>query len=94
MQTAQSSMIAIRVSYLEKEKFKILSELDNKSVSQMVKDLVDNELKSRKLTASEIRKLPKDSRTAILMRMTEEALPVYNKFKDELFVDEIGDGIE
>jgi hypothetical protein len=94
MQTGQSTMIAIRVSYLEKEKFKLLSELERKPVSQVVKELVDKELKARKLTATDIRKLPKESRAAILKQMTEEAMPVYNKYKQELYVDETGDGIE
>jgi hypothetical protein len=90
----QTSMIAIRVSELEKEKFKLLSLLDKKTVSQLVKELVDNELKTRKLSASDIRKLPKETRSVILKQMTEEALPVYNKYKEELYVDETGDGIE
>lgn len=93
MQTTHTSMIAIRVSDLEKEKFKSLSELDNKTVSQMVKDLVDRDLQSRKLSPSDIRKLPKESRSALLMQMTEEAIPIYNQFKLELFIDETGDGI-
>ena len=94
MQNTKSSMIAIRVSQLEKEKFKLLSELDRKSVSQMVKELVDKELQSRKLTASDIRKLPKETRSAVLKQMTEESLPIYNKYKQELLIDEIDDGIE
>lgn len=91
---AQTSMIAIRVTETEKEKFKLLSLLDKKPVSQLVKELVDNELKTRKLSASDIRKLPKETRSAILKQMTEQALPVYNKYKEELYIDETGDGIE
>ncbi len=87
-------MISIRVTNLEREKFRLLSELDGKPVSQLVKELVDKEFKSRKLTASDIRKLPKDARAAILKQMTLEALPVYNKYKKELEIDETGDGIE
>lgn len=93
MLSAQTSMITIRVSNIEKEKFKLLSCLENKSVSQLVKELVDKELKSKKLKAVDIRKLPKESRIAILKQLTKEAMPVYNKYKDELFVDETGDGI-
>jgi len=87
-------MIAIRVSDIEKKKFKLLSELENKSVSQVVKELVDRELKTRKLSALEIRKLPKQSRTEILKQMTEIAMPLYNKYKNELEIEETGDGIE
>jgi hypothetical protein len=50
--------------------------------------------KTNKLNASEIRTLPKESRNELLNQMTKEAIPVYNKYKDELFVDENGDGIE
>ncbi len=94
MLSAQTSMINIRVNNIEKEKFKLLSGLENKSVSELVKELVERELKSKKLNAVDIRKLPKESRIAYLKQLTNEAMPVYNKYKDELFVDETGDGIE
>ena len=94
MQQTQSSMIAIRVTNFEKEQFKLLSELDNLSVSQMVKDLVARELKTRKLTASEIRKLPREARSALLKQMTEESMPIYNQFSKELNIEETADGIE
>jgi hypothetical protein len=87
-------MIAIRVSEIENVKLKLLSLLDKKPVSQLVKELVDNELKTRKLSASDIRKLPKETRSVILKQMTEQALPVYNKYKEELYIDETGNGIE
>jgi len=94
MLSAQTSMITIRINNIEKEKFKLLSGLENKSVSELVKELVERELKSKKLNAVDIRKLPKESRIAYLKQLTNEAMPVYNKYKDELFVDETGDGIE
>ncbi|MDT3738078.1 MAG: hypothetical protein RO257_01115 [Candidatus Kapabacteria bacterium] len=94
MLSAPTSMITIRVNNIEKEKFKLLSGLENKSVSQLVKELVDKELYSKKLNAVDIRKLPNESRIALLKQMTKEAMPVYNKYKDELVVDETGDGIE
>lgn len=94
MHSVKSSTIAIRVSDYEKIQFKLLSELEKKPVSQIVIDLITKELNSRKLSASDIRKLPKDSRSILLKQMTEEALPVYNKYKNELFVDETDDGIE
>ena len=94
MLPTQTSMIAIRVSFAEKERFKLLSEIERKPVSQLVKELVDKELRTRKLSASDIRKLPKESRVVLLKQMTETALPVYNKYRKELFVDETGDGIE
>jgi len=94
MQTINSSMIAIRVTKEEKAKFNLLSTIDNKPVSQVVKELVNKELNSRKLSAKDIRKLPKEIRSALLKQMTNEALPYYNKHKKELYVDEIDDGIE
>jgi uncharacterized tellurite resistance protein B-like protein len=94
MLASQTSMISIRVTNLEREKFKLLSGLENKSVSQIVKELVDKELKSKKFNAIDIRKLPKESRTAILKEMSEIALPIYSKYKQELYVEETGDGIE
>jgi hypothetical protein len=94
MNDLKSSILTIRVSSIEKEKFRLLSVLENKSISQVVLDLVDKDLKSRKLSATDIRKLSKETRTAILLEMTEEAMPVYNKYKQELFIDETGDGIE
>jgi hypothetical protein len=94
MQTINSSMIAIRVTKEEKAKFNLLSTIENKPVSRIVKELVAKELKSRKLTAKDIRKLPKEIRSVLLKQMTKEAMPIYNKYKKELFVDEIDDGIE
>lgn len=93
MSTTQSSMISIRVNNLEKENFKLLSILENRPVSQMVKDLVERELKSKKLSSVDIRKLSKEARNALLLKLSEEAIPIYNKYKDELTVDETGDGI-
>jgi hypothetical protein len=94
MLATQTSMISIRVTKLEREKFKLLSGLENKSVSQIVKELVDKELKSKRLNATDIRKLPKESRIALLKQMSEESIPVYNKYKEELYVEETADGIE
>jgi hypothetical protein len=94
MLTTKSSMIAIRVSQRERIQFKLLSELEQKPVAQVDKDLVNKELETRKLSSSDIRRLPKEIRALVLKQMTEEALPVYLKYKDELFVDETGDGIE
>lgn len=94
MQVSKSAMIAIRVSPLERMHFKLLAELERKPVAQVVKDLVSKELRNRKLSASDIRRLPKESRALLLKQMTEEALPVYNKHKNELYVDETEDGIE
>lgn len=87
-------MISIRVTNLEREKFKLLSGLENKSVTQVIKELVDKALDSKKLTATEIRKLSKESRSALLKQMSEVSIPIYNKYKNELFVEEIMDGIE
>ena len=94
MQSAKTSMISIRVNSKEKEKFKLLSGLEQKPVSQLVKDLVEKELNSKKLSAADLRKLPLETRSVILKQMTELAMPVYNKYKDELYVEETGDGIE
>jgi predicted DNA-binding protein len=94
MQSNQSGMMSIRVSDVDREKFKLLSSLDSKPVSQILKELVDKELKSRKLNSTDIRKLPKGSRAAILKQMTDEALPIYNIYKQELSVEETGDGIK
>jgi hypothetical protein len=93
METVQSSFITLRVSKAEKARFNLLSAIENKSVSKLVKDLVDNELNKRKFTASDLRKMPKELRSVILKQMTDDAIPVYNKYKDDLFVDETGDGI-
>ncbi|MBX3043926.1 MAG: hypothetical protein KIT33_08565 [Candidatus Kapabacteria bacterium] len=90
----QTSMISIRVTNLEREKFKLLSGLENKSVTQVIKELVDKALDSKKLTATDIRKLSKESRAALLKQMSEVSIPIYNKYKNELFVEEIMDGIE
>ena len=94
MREIHSSMIAIRVSDEDKAKFSLLSAIENKPVSQIVKELVNRELNSRKLSAKDLRKLPKEIRASILKQMTTEAMPYYNKHKKELFVDEIDDGIE
>lgn len=89
-----TSTIAIRVSESEREKFRLLSRLDRKPISQIVRELVEKEIQSRTISASDLRKLPKAQRAEILRQMTAEALPVYEKYKDELFVDEVADGIE
>ena len=94
MHTLNSSMISIRVSKEEKERFDLLATIENKPVSRIVKELVAKELNSRKLTAKDIRKLSKETRSAILKQMTNESIPYYNKHKNDLFVDEIDDGIE
>jgi hypothetical protein len=44
-------------------------------------------------SASELRKLPKEMRSKIIKQMSVDAIPVYNKYHEELLVDEIGDGI-
>lgn len=87
-------LVTIKVNQIEKDKFKLLSFLYNKSVSQLVKDLVDNELKDKKLSPTQIRQLPKELRASYLKNLTEEAMPYYNKYKNELMVEEIMDGIE
>ncbi|OGU12548.1 MAG: hypothetical protein A2X61_06735 [Ignavibacteria bacterium GWB2_35_12] len=94
MQTINSSMIAIRVTKEEKDKFNLLSTIDNKPLSQVVKELVNKELNSRKLSAKDLRKLPKEIRASLLIQMTEESMPYYNKHKKDLLVDEIDNGIE
>lgn len=94
MQTQNSSTIAIRVSQIEKMNFKLLAELTQLPVSQLIKDLVNKELSTRQLNASDIRKLSKESRSILLKQMTIEAIPIYNKYKKELEVEETGDGIE
>ena len=58
MLSAQTSMINIRVNNIEKEKFKLLSGLENKSVSELVKELVERELKTKKHNADDIRQQP------------------------------------
>jgi len=40
-----------------------------------MKDLVDNELKDKKLRPTQIRQLPKDLRSSYLKILTEEAMP-------------------
>jgi hypothetical protein len=94
MREIKSSQIAIRVSKAEREKFFLLSSIEKKPVSRIIKDLVDKELKSRKFNATDFRKMPKEIRIKFLKQMTDEALPVYNKYKNELHVDETGDGID
>ncbi len=94
MNINETKLLTIKVNKIERDKFKLLSFIYNKSVSQLLKDLVDNELKDKKLTPTQIRQLPKDLRSSYLKNLTEEAMPFYNKYKDELFVEEIMDGIE
>ena len=94
MDKVYSSMIAIRVSAKERDNFRLLAELEQKPLSQVVKLLVERELRTRKLSASDIRKLPKELRAAILKQMTNDSLPVYNKYKEELEIEETVDGIE
>lgn len=94
MSITKSTQIAIRVNSLEKEKFILLSNLENTTVSELIKNLVDKELKSKILKQSDLRKLPKEIRAELLNQMTKEALPIYEKHKVELSIDEIGDGIE
>jgi len=94
MSEIRDSQIAIRLSKSEREKFLILSVLDQKPVSTILKSLVDRELKTRKFKASEIRRLPIELRRILLRQMTEEALPYYEKHKSALQLDEIDDGIE
>lgn len=94
MSLSKSSQIAIRVSKFEKERFFLLASLENKTLTQLFIDYVDNELKNRKMTQSELRKLPKEIRAAYLQKLSEQAIPVYQKYKEELEVEETGDGIE
>jgi hypothetical protein len=94
MDNVQTSLLTLRLNKAEKERFRLLAAIENKTISGLLKSLVDNELQRRKFTASDIRKLPREQRAALLKQMTEEAMPVYNKYKDELFVDETGDGID
>ena len=94
MHLSESTLISIRVTKSEKDKFKILSALENKSVTDVIKELINKELNAKKLTAKDIRKLPKEMRISLLKQMTEKALPVYNKYKKEIYIDETGDGIE
>lgn len=89
-----SGMITIRVNEIEREQIKLLSLFENKTVSQMVKDLVNKELKNKKLTQKEIRNLPKEQRRLILEQLTKESLPYYEKYREELIVEEVFDGIE
>jgi hypothetical protein len=93
MENSTAGMITIRVTANEKAKFHLLSKLVDKPISTLVKDLIDRELKAKKYSAIELRKLPKELRNKILSELTEDALPIYNKYKDELFVEETGDGI-
>jgi len=94
MNINETKLLTIKVNKIERDKFKLLSYIYNKSLSQLLKDLVDNELKDKKLSPTQIRQLPKDLRSSYLKNLTEEAMPFYNKFKDELLVEEIMDGIE
>jgi hypothetical protein len=89
-----NGMITIRVNEIEREQIKLLSLFENKTVSQMVKDLVNKELKNKKLTQKEIRNLPKEQRRLILEQLTKESLPYYEKYREELIVEEVFDGIE
>mgnify|MGYP006293409605 CR=1 FL=1 len=86
--------ITLKVSEEEKNKFKVLANLEDKTITQLIKDLINDRLKNKRLTAQEIRKLPRDLRKVVLQQMTEEAIPVYNKHFDDLQVEEIDDGIE
>ena len=47
-----------------------------------------------RLSAKELRKLSREERSGLISKMSKESIPVYNKYKAELFVDETGDGIE
>jgi hypothetical protein len=94
MDSVQSSFISIRVTKAEKARFNLLSAIENKPVSAVIRELVEKELGKRKYSASDLRKLPKEIRAEILKQMTVKAMPVYKKYKDELFIDETGDGIE
>lgn len=94
MNINETKLLTIKVNKIERDKFKLLSFIYNKSVSQLLKDLVDSELKDKKLTPTQIRQLPKDLRSSYLKSLTEEAMPYYNKYKNELMVEEIMDGIE
>ncbi|MFH1051683.1 MAG: hypothetical protein V1779_12245 [bacterium] len=92
MSTNSAPMLTIRLTESEKLKFQLLAKLNNKTISSYVKDLIDKELKAKKYSQSELRKLPKEFRNKILSELTETAIPIYNKYKKELFVDETGDG--
>lgn len=87
-------MITIKVTQHEKEQFRLFADLMGKPLSQLIKELIRKELRNRKITAADIRKLPKESRAALLSQMTEEAMPVYKKYEKELSIEETGDGIE
>ena len=93
MRTNSTPMLTIRMTESEKLKFQLLARLNNKSISSLVKDLVDKELRQKKYTQSELRKLPREFRNKVLSELTEVAIPAYNKYKKELFVDETGDGL-
>jgi hypothetical protein len=89
-----TSIITIKVNESEKERFKLLSILENKTTSQLVKDLIEQELKSKKITARDLRKLSPEMRSNFLKQMTKVSLPIYQKYKNELEIEETGDGIE
>jgi hypothetical protein len=94
MNTLKTSQIALRVNSVEREKFLLLSTLENMTVSELVISLVDRELESKVLNHLDLRKLPKEIRIKLLKQMTKSSLPIYEKHKVELSIDEIGDGIE
>ena len=56
--------------------------------------LSQKEVTKKKLSAKDLRKLSREERSAVISKMSKESIPFYNKYKDELFVDETGDGIE
>jgi hypothetical protein len=58
------------------------------SVPESKKNLDD------RLSAKELRKLSREERSAHIYKMSEISIPISNKYKNELFVDETGDGIE
>ena len=77
-------MISIRVSKDDKLRFKLLAKIKNKSLSAMIKEMVNKELSSVELTAKDLRDLPKKQRNEILKQMTEKALPVYKKYEKRI----------
>lgn len=92
--STKTSAITFRVTDEQRKLINMISAIENKSMTSTIIGLVNKELKNRRLSAKELRSLPKEIRLEYLKKMSVEAVNVYNMHKEVLDVEDIMDGIE
>ncbi|MFC2131448.1 hypothetical protein ACFLSQ_08435 [Bacteroidota bacterium] len=94
MALAKNSAISIRVNKKQKEELKLLSIIKNRTMTELFCEFIEREVKSHRISIRDLKKLPKEKRQELIKSMNKKAMPIYLKYKDELEVEEISDGIE